>query len=118
MTDEAFYRKNGDQKDSEDLQLAMLKRVLAELDQTKGELKKLHDRVDVLSDGVESFSRAFPNNDPIGHCQYHEKLIRWAALRNELIMEALKKAAGAGFLLGIGWVLYALFQAFLMELRK
>lgn len=67
---------------------------------------------------VHDLRRAFPGDDPEGHRRYHESLIEWRELRNNMVRAALIQAAKLGGLGAIGWVAYALWTAFKMELRK
>jgi len=67
---------------------------------------------------VHDLRRAFPGGDPEGHRRYHESLIERLELRNSMIRAALVQAAKVGGLGAIGWVAYALWTAFKMELRK
>jgi hypothetical protein len=88
-------------------------------------LKALLDKVSQIDDHqqelarkVERFAAAFPGEDPEGHRRYHESVIEWRELRNQMVGAALKKVAEAGALAGTCWLIYAIWQAFMMELRK
>lgn len=70
----------------------------------------LHD-VSNLRDG-------FPDGDPDSHRRYHESVMEWRELRNKMVREALIKASQVGGLVAIGWVVYALWSAFKMEIMK
>jgi hypothetical protein len=56
---------------------------------------------------------AFPGEDVDGHRRYHQAVIDWLELRNKTIREALIKAGEVGFIAAMGWILYALYIAFL-----
>lgn len=60
----------------------------------------------------------FPNNDPEAHRRYHESIIEWRELRNKMVKEALVKMAGAGAIGSVGWLAYAIFQAFKVWLKS
>lgn len=61
---------------------------------------------------------AFPNGDASAHRRYHESAIEWRELRNRMVLEALTQAAKAGGVAGIGWIVYALWVSFKMEIQK
>ncbi|TAN28853.1 MAG: hypothetical protein EPN31_07530 [Castellaniella sp.] len=60
----------------------------------------------------------FPGGDPEAHRRYHESIIEWRELRNRMVKEALVHAAKVGGIGAFGWILYALWTAFKMELTK
>jgi uncharacterized membrane protein YebE (DUF533 family) len=60
----------------------------------------------------------FPSGDVDGHRRYHEAIIERMELRNRMVREALIKAAGSGALAGLGWLAYAVWQAFVANVHK
>lgn len=60
----------------------------------------------------------FPADDVDGHRRYHESVIEWRELRNKLVREALTKMVGAGALAAAGWLLLAIWQSFLITVKK
>lgn len=77
----------------------------------------LHTQKKMQSD-IEGLSEGFPNNDPAAHRRYHESLIEWRELRNKMVREALIQAGKVGGLAGVGWLLYAIWSAFKMEIMR
>lgn len=75
------------------------------------EQRKLQEDVAALRDG-------FPGGDPESHRRYHESIIEWRELRNRMVKEALIKAAQAGSIGALGWIAYAVWTAFKMEIMK
>jgi hypothetical protein len=61
---------------------------------------------------------AFPNADLDGHRRYHEALIEALEARNRLVREILVKAGSAGMLAGIGWLGYAAWAWFKLEVHR
>lgn len=66
---------------------------------------------------VEKALSGFPGGDPESHRRYHESVIEWREIRNKLVLEALTKAAGAGAVGALGYVVYALWQAFVTSIK-
>jgi hypothetical protein len=60
----------------------------------------------------------FPDGDAEAHRRYHEAVIERIELRNKIIREALIKVAGSGALAGLGWLAYAIWQAFIASVHK
>jgi len=60
----------------------------------------------------------FPDSDPYTHRRYHESVMEWRELRNNMVREALIQAAKVGGLGAIGWVAYAVWQVIKMEIMK
>lgn len=75
-------------------------------------------RLERLDADVERVKNAFPDSDPDGHRRYHETVIEWRELRNQMVKSALIQAAKVGGFAGFGWVMYALWVAFKMEVNK
>lgn len=121
-----FLRQDEQAPESEEtLTVMLLKEIMGKLEsmELKAEqIEKRQARIEGRQANIEaqvkSFILAFPNEDLAGHRAYHESLIKWANLRNELVTDALKKSAQAGLIGGVGWLLYAIYQAIRMELIK
>ncbi len=79
------------------------------------ETKRSIDRMQVE---IETLMSGFPDSDPGSHRRYHESVIEWRETRNRLVKEALANAAKVGGVAAAGWVVYALWIAFKMELHK
>jgi|SRR5690625_1280511 len=88
------------------------------LDALKADKEEVEKRLDHLTSEVKALRYGFPDGDPAGHRRYHESVIQWQETRNKLVKDALTQAAKAGFLAGIGWVVYAVFIAAKMEFMK
>lgn len=86
-------------------------RLAIEHQQNRNDLNDLKSKVDRILDG-------FPGQDPASHRRYHESIIEWRELRNRMVRECLIQAAKAGFLGAIGWIAYALWVAFTIEVTK
>ena len=114
-----------------DLQLS--NSILGALDDLKHQLTHEHtqniDAIDVMKDDVaktqeevrmmrQALAGAFPNGDGDAHRRYHESVLEWRELRNKMVRESLLQAAKVGGLGGIGWIAYAIWQAFKMEIHK
>ncbi|HCP76821.1 MAG: hypothetical protein CML16_04065 [Pusillimonas sp.] len=80
-------------------------------EETKRSIDQMKDEIKVLMSG-------FPDSDPGSHRRYHESVIEWRETRNRLVKEALAHAAKVGGVAAAGWVVYALWIAFKMELHK
>ncbi len=103
--------------------------ILELLQEVRNDIRKLADRAqhfddDLMRHSTESNARhiqilsAFPNKDTDGHRRYHETVIEWRELRNKIVRECLINAAKAGSLIAAGWLLYAIFVAFKMEITR
>ncbi|WP_103035771.1 hypothetical protein [Castellaniella caeni] len=66
----------------------------------------------------EQLFAGFPDGDPDSHRRYHESVIEWRELRNQMVKSALMQAAKVGGLGAIGWIAYALWTALKMEITK
>ncbi|MER1940657.1 hypothetical protein ABS755_08105 [Castellaniella sp. FW104-16D08] len=66
----------------------------------------------------EQLFAGFPDGDPESHRRYHESIIEWRELRNQMVRASLIQAAKVGGIGAFGWVAYALWQAFKMEITK
>ena len=96
--------------------------IIAVVRESKEDMHKqvasIRDTQRELKDEVKKLSKGFPDEDPESHRRYHESVIEWRELRNKMVREALIKAAQVGGLGGIGWIAYALWSAFKMEIMK
>ena len=71
------------------------------------------DHVESDDERFDKLLSAFPDQDTDGHHRYHKALIDWLELRNRTIRDALIKASQVGFIAAMGWILYAVYVAFL-----
>lgn len=55
---------------------------------------------------------AFPNGDPHGHRAYHELQIRQADGWDRIKGEVISKVVTGGVWVGLGWLCFAIWQAF------
>lgn len=83
----------------------------ASMDEMKTENAQLKAAIARLLSG-------FPADDVDGHRRYHQSVIEGRELRNKLVRTALEKAVGSGVLLGLGWLLLAVWQYFKFEVNK
>lgn len=67
---------------------------------------------------VVALARGFPDNDIEGHRRYHESLISWHNLRNQVLRAALEKVVQAGFIAAFGWLAVMLWEWFKLEVKK
>lgn len=67
---------------------------------------------------LEKVLSGFPGSDFDGHRRYHEAVIEWRELRNNLVREALIKVAQAGALAAFGWVALAIWQSFKLTVKQ
>jgi len=92
------------------------------LQQAEGARQNQHNentaRFDALQRQVEKLGKGFPGEDPEGHRRYHESVIEWRELRNKMVRDALLQAGKAGGLAALGWIAYAIWIAFRMEVTK
>lgn len=89
--------------------------IIEALRQTKGEVEQ---KMDEVIREVNELRDGFPNGDPDSHRRYHESVIEWRETRNQMIKAALMHAAKVGGFAGAGWVLYALWITFKMEITR
>lgn len=71
-----------------------------------------------MQDDLASISKGFPDGDPDSHRRYHESIIAWRELRNELVRGALTNASKVGFLAALAWIGYAVWVVIKMEFTK
>ena len=109
--------------------IRLLEEVKAEQSSLAVSIQELKHNTDIFEDALkrhaeESCNRhkqileAFPADDIEGHRRYHESVIEWRELRNKMVREAMIKCSSAGALAGMGWLLYALWQMFKMEVHR
>lgn len=114
--EEASERRLGDP-----LMLA-IKSLQASLDkkhpENLGHMVAIEKEVIAVKGKVDLVLSGFPDNDPEAHRRYHESIIEWRELRNKMVKEALIKMAGAGALGGVGWLAYAIWQAFRISVKQ
>lgn len=96
--------------------------IIAAVRETKGDVHRqigaMLDAQKQIQADVSALRDGFPDGDPDSHRRYHESIIEWRELRNQMVRSALMQAAKVGGVGAIGWVAYALWKAFLMELTK
>lgn len=90
-------------------------------------MNKLADRQEELADSqrqildalaentrkTDQILKGFPQNDPYGHCRYHEEVMQQMADRRKMrqdVMTHLLKTSSWGALVGILWVLWKYFK--------
>lgn len=59
---------------------------------------------------TEQILKAFPGDDTEGHRRYHQAIIERLEQRNRIVQSCLEKAAQAGVIAGMGWVLLAIYN--------
>jgi hypothetical protein len=89
------------------------------LNQMHGAIQRLNDKLDqhIIQEG-DLLTEAFPNADAEGHKRYHQAVIESMETRNKLIRECLVKAGSAGLLIGMGWLGYAAWAWFKLEVHR
>lgn len=96
--------------------------IIRALRETKGDVERqiavLITEQRKLQADVAALREGFPDGDPDSHRRYHESIIEWRELRNRMVREALIKAAQAGAVGALGWIAYAVWTAFKMEIMK
>ncbi|NYT44610.1 hypothetical protein H0A64_07190 [Alcaligenaceae bacterium] len=75
-------------------------------------------RMDKLERTVAGLARGFPDGDPESHRRYHESIIEWRELRNQMVRDALTHAAKVGGIGAVCWVAYAIWVVLKMEFQK
>jgi hypothetical protein len=65
-----------------------------------------------------SFALAFPMGDPHGHRIAHEKAIRDATAWDRIKADAIGKVITGGFLVAVGWLALAVWEAFKHEVKR
>lgn len=81
-------------------------------------LTAIREELAINTRKTEQLLQAFPAGDTDGHRRYHESVIEWRELRNKMVREALIKAAGASVVGGLGWIVYALWKAFILTVKQ
>lgn len=81
-------------------------------------VREVEERITVIQERQARIMQGFPDGDPDSHRRYHESVIEWRELRNQMVKSALIQAAKVGGVGAIGWILYAAWVAFKMELMK
>jgi hypothetical protein len=67
---------------------------------------------------VVALARGFPGNDIEGHRRYHESLISWHNLRNQVLRAALEKVVQAGALASFVFLGKLLWDWLMLEVKK
>jgi hypothetical protein len=67
---------------------------------------------------IDSLMRGFPDGDIEGHRRYHQSVIEWRELRNQMVKAALVKMAQAGALAATGWLCVAIWRAFKISVQQ
>lgn len=70
--------------------------------------RKLDEHATESNRRHEQILNAFPASDIEGHRRYHEAILKRIELRNEIVMECLKKVAQVGVLAGLLWLCKAI----------
>lgn len=76
------------------------------------------EQIKGLQIGLASIVTGFPKGDIAGHATYHESIIRWHELRNQVLRAALEKVAQAGAVAGFGYMLMLAWEWFKLEVKK
>lgn len=81
--------------------------------------KKFEDLVNNKFEEIrELILSAFPNKDPRGHREAHERMIassnKWRTLKYDLITKLM---TGGGYI-SIGFIIYAVWEAFKLKIRE
>jgi hypothetical protein len=95
----------------------MLKAMLALHTQNGEKIDRLVERNTYMEGAIERLMHGFPQGDPEGHRRFHEVIIEREAFRNQLLKAALQKAVESGFLVGGGYVLYAIWIYFKEQVK-
>lgn len=85
---------------------------------TSEQIDRLSETQRELQQAVREIASGFPGGDPDGHRRYHESVIEWRELRNKMVRDALAQASKVGGMAAIGWLAYAIWTAFKMEIVK
>lgn len=99
--------------------LAEMLKGMHELHQENGrKIDAIIERNALADEAIAKLVRGFPDGDAEAHRRYHEAVIERIELRNKIIREALVKVAGSGALAGTAWLVYALWQAFVVSVHR
>lgn len=80
-------------------------------------LISIQGRLETLTKLLEENNSGFPAGDPDGHRRYHEAVIRAMENRNRIVRECLVKAGSASILAGLGWLGWAVWHWFKLEVK-
>ena len=86
--------------------------------ETNEKIGRLNDMQRQIQENVTKLASGFPGGDPESHRRYHETVIEWRELRNRMVRDALIQASKVGGMAGVGWLAYAIWTAFKMEIVK
>lgn len=81
-------------------------------------VREVEAKITVIQERQARIMLGFPDGDPESHRRYHESIIEWRELRNQMVKSALIQAAKAGGVGAFGWILYAVWQTIKLELLK
>lgn len=94
-------------------------RLRRHMEEEEGEIHETARRIDALAQSFATYaekndwSKAFPNGDPIGHCNHHLIVIEREQERIELYKSIRKSVAQWGVLGLLAWAAVHLWTAFL-----
>lgn len=81
-------------------------------------VREVEEKITIIQERQARIMLGFPDGDPESHRRYHESIIEWRELRNQMVKSALIQAAKVGGIGAIGWIAYAVWTAFKLELLK
>lgn len=114
--------KRKPKKKPESLALSLLREVRDSIHNVEARVERLEGALSEHRCSSENrhseILRAFPGADTEGHRRYHESVIEWRELRNKIVRECLVNVSKVGFVAGLGWLAYAIWMAFKMEVTK
>lgn len=71
----------------------------------------LNDHATQSAERYKTLIQAFPADDVQGHRRYHEAQIEKIELRNRVVRECLVLCAKTGGVVGVGWLVHAIWVA-------
>ena len=78
-----------------------------------------HSRqIEDVQRNVALLATGFPDGDIEGHRRYHESIIKWHELRNQILRAALEKVVQAGVFAGFVFFGKLLWDWFMLEVKK
>lgn len=75
-------------------------------------------QIEDIQRNVTVLATGFPDGDIEGHRRYHESVIKWHELRNQVLRAALEKVTQAGAVAGVGYLLLLFWEWFKLEVKK
>ncbi len=76
------------------------------------------NQIKELQTGLAVVVTGFPKGDIAGHAAYHESIIRWHELRNQILRAALEKVTQAGAVAAFGYLALLVWEWFKVEVKK